>query len=51
MTDECWTLDGHVLTYCVEVEILSFVERVTGNGDAMVVERENLDEWGAFEYD
>ena len=44
MTDEHLDLDENVLTYCVEVGTLNFVESVTANGDAMVVEKENLDE-------
>ena len=44
MTDKCLDRDESVLMYCVEVGTLNLVERVTVNGDAMVVERENLDE-------
>ena len=44
MMDECLDLDGNGLTDCVEIETMSWVERVIVSGDAMVVERENLDE-------
>ena len=44
MTDEFSDLDENVLTYCVELGTSNFVEKVTVNSDAMVVERENLDE-------
>ena len=44
MMDKYLGPDGNGLTFGVEVETLNFVGRVTANGDAMVVEKENLDE-------
>ena len=44
MTDEYLNPDGNVLMSDVEMGLLNFVERVTGNGDATVVEKESLDE-------
>ena len=49
--DRCLDLDGNVLRYGVEVETMNSVERGIEYGDAMVVGKENLDEWEAFECD
>ena len=42
--------DESVLMCYVEIELINTVEGEIEFGDAMVVEKENLDEWEAFGY-
>ena len=57
MTGKCLHRDESGLTYYVEIGrtglvdlVIGFVEKA-GFDDAMVVEKENLDEWEAYEHD